>query len=439
MITIVLDCSNSMGPSEDFPRKDYKRETECAYHQATRALRRVLAKIPQGVKVSLWLFGHKYDERTGETPMEQILSPEVWDPAQKAQLQRLMDKLEDQQPSGNTPLVDTMLEALQKDLLRSSGGFRTLLVLTDGQDSKYEKVPNKAASLLQDNFDRHNIFVNVVLFLHNEVVKKERDGARAQLGVIEGFTPAGVLEEASDEAQLAKKLEWLMLPKMKLLKDEKTAPGIPREGLPISFDGTGIALTWSEGLPPGLYDAQVYTSRHSVVLDPGDRLLVNLKAGDEGLVFERTLFADEPVNLERPSHRQGEWLAAVLQNRAFSRPRALELLLTLEKVAGKDPPKDVSLRQPKPGFSWLEVEANGSAGSGLRWGRESGYPAPAFLVNVADWPFQGRDPVPPQLKVWWIADADPPADHSLRLRSGRSHSRYKGPPHSRYKGPRQGA
>src|ERR1700734_4020164 len=94
------------------------------YRQATRALRTVLAGVPRGTSVSLWVFGQS--TAAGASPedtIERVQEPVIWN-RQAAQLDEVMGKVENLTPWNETPLIRTMLRA-KEDLVRAEG-FRTL-------------------------------------------------------------------------------------------------------------------------------------------------------------------------------------------------------------------------------------------------------------------------------------------------------------------------
>src|SRR5439155_9153914 len=117
-LAVVVDCSGSMGPPEGKAMTESTR-----YRQVTRALRTVLARVPRGTNVSVWVFGQAVggEKAVGvaERTIERIQSPIRWDRS-KAQLDAVMRKLEVLEPWNESPIVRAMFAA-KADLDRAAG------------------------------------------------------------------------------------------------------------------------------------------------------------------------------------------------------------------------------------------------------------------------------------------------------------------------------
>ena len=93
---------------------------------------------------------------------------------------------------------------------------------------------------------------------------------------------------------------------------------------------------------------------------------------------------------------------------------ALQMLLALEKTQD---PQATTLEEIRPRQMWIELGpgAHVSTACALRWHNQPGYPAPAWGLDVPDWPAdpQTQAPARPVVRVWWSPDEQMPADASL--------------------------
>jgi hypothetical protein len=103
----------------------------------------------------------------------------------------------------------------------------------------------------------------------------------------------------------------------------------------------------------------------------------------------------------------------VLQNQRV-RDTGLEMLMTLEK---ETEPQAAALQVIKPAKVWLEVAPPGEAVSSFvtRWHYQTGYPAPAWGLDVPSWPTAagGKSPARPVVRAWWAADRLPPPSAAI--------------------------
>jgi hypothetical protein len=152
-------------------------------------------------------------------------------------------------------------------------------------------------------------------------------------------------------------------------------------------------------------------------VERGDSLVLNLTpAAPGGFQFQRDVYASREAaknvnNVLAVREPGGSWKVAELENRHNGRNRdTLRLMVTTEKVA-PPVPFNVSLRQVHPSFVWFHV-APGSEPerrlTGLRFMPLADYPAPAWDVQVADWPGGQRT----VLDVSML-EADPPVARKL--------------------------
>jgi hypothetical protein len=427
-VAIVLDYSGSMGNLLKSGPRTSKIDL------ARNALRQVLTKLGDGTILSVWVFGHQISESNTEesaasTKVKNIRPAGPW---RREQLPELMGQVTQLKPMNWTNLVESILSA-KEELLESPqcrGLFKTIVVLTDGNDTMFENrlpeaqrqkaIQNKIREEFNpEKLGKEKITINMVLFGDNKI---EQDLARNQFkDVIEQLRERGTWDEAQDGNKLAIALREALRPRLYLLQDGNPMEGMPLEGYKVSFPGEN--WSWSKEFKPRkgqVYQAQVQNTYQRVGFDPGDYLLVNLKRDPgAGITFERRLsveeFATRSSMQGKPSRngKEGSWLLAVHQNQheqSTLTGNSLNLLLTLENYKSVLPLNGL-LEQLEPGFKWFELKAGGEPPAGLRWSNVSSYPAPAWNLRVAKWPIRGEYLAPPEMDAWLIDDPSPRVHH----------------------------
>jgi hypothetical protein len=419
-IVIVLDCSGSMGPPRNQP---FGPRTK--FNEATTALREVLGKVSKGARVSVWIFGQamgpgKIVEEVERT-IVQVVRPQDWDPQNPAQLEGVMQKVSHPaiEPWNRTPLVRAMLMA-QSDFI-GARGFKTLLVLTDGNDDRFaaDRVanPNRKdiPTVLKEYFDRQGIQINLVCFKADPLEEVE---ARKQFGVIETLPVPGKFYTVEQAGDLASTLERALKRRLRYQVERVNrlpVVGDTRKDFVVSRS-RGDDDWFRPAQDPGVYNLIIPTNTRTekhVEVDAGDRLLlklVALRGGDVDVV--RALFSREDYPRKPFQERQG-WRLAVLQNQQVA-PEGLQMLTTLEAMPQRG---ESVLQQRKPEETWIEVKPQGDGGApvAVRWGNREGYPAPAWGFDVPQWPLDPRTSVPvsPAVRLWWNPDQETPT--SVRL------------------------
>lgn len=400
-IAIVLDCSGSMNDRGKFA-------------EAKQALISVLRSVPRGTAVSLWIFGQSYggrpaeavraspssedlaDDKTPERTIRSIRKPARWEPEQCDALEATLAKI---MPCWRTPLAEAMRQA-KADLV-SARGFKTLLVLTDGNDSEYvRKHPGRdIPSFVRETFAQTGIMVNMVCFKTDE---KELADAKAQFaGVIKELDPPGTFNTATDAERLLALLR-------RSLKQKLTCRILtPNGALAGEVDVTApeeAERWWLKGLEPGSYTLEVVanrTYRRGIDLERGGRLIAQLNADPRGgLLFERALYGD-PARTKEPTREQKGWQVAVLENHGDPDGNQLELFACLEPLRSGEG----NLRQVKPRATWFELGSESATplDFALRVRERGYYPGPVWQLSVPQWPIDkgGMELARPVLKVWW--------------------------------------
>jgi hypothetical protein len=409
-IVFVLDCSGSMGTPQGVK---YTPQANTKFRAARDALDKVLARLPQDTLVSILVFGHQNPQQ--KAIIEEIGKAQMlWNPDNPKQRKAILDEVRELEPMWDSPIVDATVRA--KKYLKAAPGFKTVMVLTDGDDTVYRKEPSKARQILENTFNNTGIVVNVVLFRPE---KGEKENAINQFGVVEGLNPPGQLEEVTDNNKLADALELALRPKFRLLRSGQLVKGMPKEGFPVSFLRES-GLPWCPPLEHGFYTAWVRKHvKADILLDDSDRLPIDIKNQEGSMVLERALYAEYETKRRGrpvPQSKGKDWLLAVLQNqRQLATDRSLQMMITLEDYARRTP-QDGPLCQRKPGFQWFEAKAQDvEKPLHLRWGNLSGYPAPAWSLEVTDWDSLPKpDATSPALHAWVLNDQPPLAVAPLK-------------------------
>lgn len=416
-LAIVLDCSGSMAPANGVYDNNAK------YVEATNALQTVLQRIPRGTQISIWVFGQAVGSaRTvpASQTIQQVVPPTTWNPASATQLQSIMSKVQYPAliPWNESPIVQTMLAA--KGDLINIGGFKTMLVLTDGMDNQFAQ--NSALNpgglsipqFLLQQFQNSGIEVNVVGF---KVVNAEEEAAQAQFEVVQDFEIPGRWYSVSQAENLVDTLDLAMRQKLRywvLLPDGNYAPGCPPSGLDASHKDYNNQW-FPGGLAPGVYTVRVKAEQlidRTVILNRGDLLLIDLVTGANGTEFQRGIYSKEDFSW-KPAVEQSGWRMAALQNQAVG-DQSLQMLMTMEQVENSS---QITMQQQTPREVWMTVAPAQQASSNfaLVWGVQPGYPAPAWNLFVPQWPtIAGTGTLNrPVVSVWWNPNQESPAAATL--------------------------
>lgn len=414
-VAVVLDCSGSMGP----PRgESFGKSTKFA--EATTALRQVLSRLPRGTMVSVWAFGQAVgSQKTADPPestIRRIQEPLLWNGNDGTQLDQVMARLEYPalEPWNESPIVRAILAA--KADLAGTTGYRTLLVLTDGMDNRYEKSASKGdkpdiATALRSAFDGTGIAVNIVGF---KVVQEEAVHAQRQFSVVESFDPPGKFVTVDQADSLASALDAALQQRLRYkieTYDNLPLADLPPAGLDISTTGSGDRW-FPGGLKPGNYRLRVAGDRAAVdaTINRGDLLLLQLGESAGRLRFSRLNWSQQDFSW-KPHAENAAWRLSLMQNQRTP-AGDLRLLVSLERLAGED-----SLEQLRPREAWLEVDTRQSSANIIaRWRPVVGYPAAVWGAELPAWPqaADGISPARPRVRIWFNAEQETPAASTLR-------------------------
>lgn len=416
-VTFVLDCSGSMGVPEG---TDYKQGR---YYQAVEALRVVLQKIPQGTTVSVLTFGQSMGpDSTAEQTIQHAVNPILWNVQDPKQLTSLIDVLHGMQPWNKSPIMRTLVFA--QDDLNFIRGNKTVVVITDGHDNRFEQDKElvdrfkDVPTLLRETFDKTGTSLHMVLFTP---LDEEEKKAQEQYKLIESFKPAGRIHALADIGKLALLLEAVMRQRLNYWVDRTgqniTVNEIPESGLDVSTSDKNDRW-YSKGLPPGGHKVRVNIPERiekDVVLHRGDLLLLDLVESRQGTMFERYLFSDDYPWKRRLENMARDWRLSVLQNQLVDK-NGLQMLVSVEKTVDR---RESILEQIKPRDCWIELKLPPEVNTEIstRWSFLSGFPAPAWSIDVPRWPsYPGTTAAArPVLTVWWNPDEEARSGAELQV------------------------
>lgn len=417
-ITIVIDYSGSMAD----PDSNKERRIDLALGQ----LKKVLKDLPAGPMVSVWTFGQdKVDHGDAEGTVQRQYGqngPRAWDGTAGRELQLLEAKLNSITPMGWTPLVRGMVEAIE-DLKKPTSESRTLLVLTDGKDTVFERTTHiaknkKPVMALGDTKYNMDGSLKIPQFLREYFGKEEFRGirirmvffdvdpdelreAKSQFRAIEDLDPLNNrLYDTRDVNLLGEHLKESLEQDLHYRLKDGTGKPVPR---PERKDLGRVTLTdtreldWFDKLRGGDYKLGAAGTERDVRLEAGDYMLLEMHPG---LRYERSLLADflQVEQNRKVKIANSNWQVGVLQCQAVIENNSLQMLVSLEDHVNRS---DMPLRHIRPNFAWFELRA-GEAKEPvpLRWSNEAYYPAPTFGIDTDHWPRKDGQAAPASLQVW---------------------------------------
>jgi hypothetical protein len=397
-VAIVLDWSASMNIV------DATKTTR--YAKAVSALETVLDSLPEDTQVSITLFpapGGRHSHMLDEPQARNFKKhPE--------QLVELIKRLGRNEPAGQyTPAARAIVQAAEKGLPKDFIGYKTIVVLTDGDDT-FDK--GDSGNVVRDALANKGIALKMIFF---QATADEYKRARAQFEAVESLDPPGELVAADDKDALVARLVDAMRPRVQAFKrngDRLERIALEdRRGLPVTLRGSNLR-EWSRPLPPGPYTLRAVGAEGKIRLERGDRLLLELAAVDRQIEFRQHLYVPDAIpadgrQLLKKSDDGQNVHAGLGECRLI--PRAdgdydLELFFLLERER-----KPEELQVTYPHFVWAEVGTqNGGAQPPqvTRLDNELYFPSPAYRVRVTKWqPLPGQRnvreaPSRPTITIW---------------------------------------
>ena len=416
-VAIVLDASGSMGAA---PGKSFGPDAK--YAEALRALGDVLAELPDGIQLSIWVFGQATGQqktvRHAEDTIRQMVPPTIWNTRDQGQAAELLKRLAwpNVEPWNESPIVDAVLAAKQ-DVI-SHAGFKTVVLLTDGMDNRYQQkngVTDTVPEALKSAFDNSGVVLNVVGF---KVASREQKTAQSQFQHVESFQPPGRYFEVSDAQVLADVLKSVLHQRIRYWVEDYRHQPILKGRQPVEASSLNSGWNWYPmELKPGNYRLRtnITETAFPFVVQKGDRLVLGLDRTDDGVLC-RTLPQLESQYSQYPNQRTADWRVAVLQNRFLEAEQKLALSVGIENVTTAATTNAALIR---PAEVWFEVESKSKPGQGqpVIWSADQRYPLPVYQLQALGWKREPAEVPPPVVRMWWSPDQATPA--AVRLERGR--------------------
>jgi hypothetical protein len=469
-IAIVLDCSGSMAvwPNGRAPTaaeiRRFQQKTypghPCRFHQATQALRQVLEgqpdkgidPLPDGVQLSVIVFSQAELDANGDIAVRQpsvektirvLRPPTPWE--RRTQLKQLMADLESLVPYRTTPLVRAMSVAKDEGFLRTHRGFKTLLVLTDGEDNRFNSMDENGkpvrdtdliakhktddiGKFLFEEFKDSKIKINLIGF---QVEKAEKENLIKQFEEPLKRLPLRSKVYTSEEiAQLQRQLARSLRQKLSFttLPDRELTPSREED------EGHTVSVGWEDDdwvlVKPGHNRVRVELDeplQQDLDLKPGDFLLVKVR--DDARGFERLAYGDD-WRKPQTQHDVNQWAVTLLQNQLRRTEKRLDLMVAVESRRERVRNARGFLEQIYPRQVWFDVKpAGGEPFDGtLHWTELRDYPGPSLGLELTDWPPRagGADPAAARVTVYWNGDENPRLEAEIPLRVGANIRGFEG-------------
>jgi hypothetical protein len=285
-----------------------------------------------------------------------------------------------------------------RDELKREQGLRTLVVLTDGQDNRFQtdmklnpkKLPFQ--ELLGQLFLGTAIDIHVVGF---QVRPEEAESARQQFAALRQLDPPGTYSVADQLPELTAAIRRAMRPELRYqieTADRLPVAGTLPEGNPAGT-GPGLDRWLQPGLEPGVYQIRLTrqtTGEKPIALQPADRLILGIQGIGDRFRWERRLASDDRPGLFNQTANGWRFSLAQWQSRTQG---------ALGRIWMERPfdPLEATLQLPRPRFAYAELVGQGTASQ--RWRTDDSYAAETWVVEA-------RQPTN-RLRAWWVADREP--------------------------------
>ncbi len=378
----VIDCSGSMADG--------------GFTSACDKLESVLNSVPAGVTVAVSAFGQKTpDTKTPEDTFATLRPAAGWHC--ETDLPDLMKQLRALTPWDKSAVTRSVLTARAAV---PGGSTRAVILFSDCADNRFTDAdvnPRKVAvkDALRAAFG-DGCPLHVVAFPAEKAAEAVRDEYRT----VTTFKPAGLFLTPDQTGRL---LDWIRTAtapqvRLKLVNEGGTVDDLA--------GGTDAADNWLSPMPPG---GNFNLRSPDLQLDQplnvraGERLLLGLSAGKDGLRFTRPNYAADVPAVARLKGK--EWTVAVPRQRLTDAGG-------LELVALADRPADDAAKTLSPARIadvWFELAPSTKTAVAVKWANGTGWPCPAWDVTTPAWPADGGAAAVPTLSAWWSADRPFPA------------------------------
>ncbi len=406
-VSIVLDNSGSMAYRH--PRKGEKDQNaegdeKSRLYYATEALDQVLRKLEPDTYLSVSTFGGKEITETQFVEWENNPDGKPYVRWQPGMRKNLLSVLKSRPTDNWSPIAQAIIKNMDEGF-PPAPGFKEpklIVVLTDGLMDNYsfDRDAEKDLKARKRNTDEVVEAFRKARQRHRDVdviflwfIEKDKDAGEYAEGLIQ-FAPLGKenIFVESEGAKLGDIIENRIRPRVQLKFRGNTEPGF-EVGRPVNYKSDGI-LAWQPALNRNDYQASMLnrsSAEFDVKMALGHNLFATLERKENKFILKRGVVGAQPEVDRRYAEKKGDWLVTLLKNERPFGVDARRQLIAFEKTKLEVG----SIRQVFPGFVWLELDGIGPEQT-LEWGSDLVVPAPAYAVDVANWP-DGH----PKLNAWF--------------------------------------
>jgi hypothetical protein len=407
-VAIVLDCSGSMGPV------DRKNPLDRGlYPEAMRALLLLLRELPPGTTVNVWVFGQRMPgAKSPEETIQEIQVPVALQFDREQLIKDIEGRIQFLEPWDLSPIVRAVAAARNR-IAGYEAPFKSVVLISDGVDTRYDAdQKNIKKRSVKDALRAEFASSGVSLSILALPVDKSEAAFQADMRVVTELKPAGQFVPTQPatglpqhipdlEARVKDLAAWLRNGLNPRVRYSLEPLGVTSLGADLAA-GSETADNWYRGrLEPGTYRFQILgmpEEKHTVRLNRGDRLLLDLEQNRGQIELKRHWYADSAPGV-KSGMPTDPWRLNLQQNK--SEAGGLRLFTTIEDHPSAIDPLVVS----PGGEAWFEVRPvlTQDKPVSARWRPAPGYPAPSWSIDLPGWPeFPGTTgAASPTLEAWW--------------------------------------
>jgi hypothetical protein len=401
-VSIVLDCSGSLGPA------DRKNPLDRGlYARALKALDVIMHELPPGTILNVWVFGQKLPgAKAAEDTIREVLPPTPLPYDRAAILAQVTRDVAGLDPWDLSPVIRSAMIARDriKDL---PVPFKAVVLISDGIDTRYADDPtNKQQLSVKDAIRAEFPPSGVSLSLVALPADKSETAFQNDFSIVSTLRPPGKVVPVENAREIATWLRGGLNPRVRFTIDEIGGSG---SGADLTA-GTDNADNWYSGrIEPGTYFFRLTGARdvtREIRIEAGDRLLLDVSEDRDAVSVTRSWFADTAAGIKSGTPTDA-WRLNLLQNRSQS--GGLRLFAAIEAR----PKVDHVISVSRIGDLWLDLRAvlPSPVPVSVKWRPARGYPAPCWAIDLPGWPAfpGGTSAASPALEAWWSPDRPFPA------------------------------
>lgn len=419
-LSLVLDCTGSVGAAKD--------GAQSAYDEIRAVALDVLDDVPRGTRVAIWVFGQAVGaKKTVEKPEDSVhlVVPAFdWNPDDSLIRRSIQDRLAGLEPWNESPVLLALLKAKEELVPLKDRTVRKLLLISDCEDNLFFRNPPKKYAksdirgFLDEEFNGKAVSLDVLALRPANPAQVD---AQKAFQSIADFSPPGLFLPLPlrDRQRLADRLRRTLRSGLRLDVTPDDSTGFKGT---VVVEQPDAAQPLPETLTPGNYRirlAPLPDHEATIAIRGGDTPIVEVvSSGKTKAAFRLASIADEPAVKAHAPVRES-WQFGVAENRIDESGTA-RLVASLEnRGAG-----ETGFRVTRPAAIWFEVASSNPRSNLplLRWNFQPGYPAPAWKLDLPEWPplADGKTPSIPVPRAWWKSSSLGVTSERIDFRTGTS-------------------